>query len=47
VSIFQMITLTLAVAALTLAVVRYIQDNPKAGKGRHAIGRHRKRPNKR
>ncbi|WP_433699276.1 hypothetical protein [Nocardiopsis sp. CA-288880] len=46
-SIFQVITLIIAVAGLTLAIVRYIQDNPKVGKGRHAIGRHRKRRNKR
>ncbi|XKK37352.1 hypothetical protein HFP72_21060 [Nocardiopsis sp. ARC36] len=45
--VFSVITTIIAVAGFTLAVVRYIQDNPKVGKGRHAIGRHRKRPNKR
>ncbi|MEU0239657.1 hypothetical protein ABZ234_18385 [Nocardiopsis sp. NPDC006198] len=42
-----MITTIFAVAGFTLAVVRCIQDNPKVGKGRHAIGHRRKRRNKR
>ncbi|XKK41674.1 hypothetical protein HFP72_16145 [Nocardiopsis sp. ARC36] len=45
--IFSVITTIFAVAGFTLAVVRYIQDNSKAGKGRHAIGHRRKRRDKR
>ncbi|WP_306366242.1 hypothetical protein [Nocardiopsis sp. CC223A] len=46
-TLFQAITLMIALAALTLATVRFIQDRPKPGKGRHAIGRHRRLHKKR
>lgn len=41
--LFQTIALPIAIAALLLALVRFIQDRPKPGKGKHAIGRHRRR----
>mgnify|MGYP001213360172 CR=1 FL=1 len=43
VTLFQVITLTIASLALLLALVRFIQDRPKPGKGKHAIGRHRRK----
>ncbi|MEV2274021.1 hypothetical protein AB0I72_00415 [Nocardiopsis sp. NPDC049922] len=42
-TLFQAITLTIASTALLLALIRFIQDRPKPGKGKHAIGRHRRR----